>query len=65
MELYSKILNIYLLFNILKKIWGAHSPPLLVHDTVPVYKKSKRLRPHICSSSGLVCKWCNSITHWW
>ena len=35
MDLFSKILNIYLLFNILKKIGGA-TAPLLVHGSVPV-----------------------------
>ena len=37
MNLFSKILNIYLLFNILKK-FGGPQPPLLVHDFIPAWR---------------------------
>ena len=38
MNLFSKILNIYLLFNILEK-FGGPQPPLLVHDFIPAWRR--------------------------
>ena len=40
MDLFSKILSIYLLFNILKK-FGGHSPLLLVHGSIPEKEQIK------------------------
>ena len=38
MNLFSKILNIYLLFNILKK-FGGSQPPLRVHGSIPAWRR--------------------------
>ena len=40
MNLFSKILNIYLLFNILKK-FGGSQPPLRVHGSIPEKEQIK------------------------
>ena len=40
MDLFSKILSIYLLFNILKK-FGGHSPLLLVYGFIPEKEQIK------------------------